>query len=258
MGASQSTDTKPKTIKELDAESSKYLNELKTSGLLDKFILISNTPYILILYDIFQDSNVLDTVEISYFIDKMLPLIKGSQDKLNARLNNSKKGGSNVNTILNDNTILNSRCIQYKFSNWNNIYQKLITNKTKLIRILDRSINNIKQVEIDKKNTKGMIDAFKDSELFQILQNAINAKDPALYIKIYTKICIVLKEKTELSISEISYFMEYILDLFITENFQKVHTSNILSNQYTYANLYHILNKILIKDKILVEELNKV
>jgi len=245
MGASQSTE---ETYEELAAESSKYFNTFKQSGLLDKFILISNTQYILILYEIFQESNVLDAVEISYFIDKMLPSLKGEL----ARRNNSKKGGSNA--IPNANTIkkiANSRCVQYKFSNWNNIYKKLITNKTKLIKLLDNSIDKIKKLAIDKTDVGKMIIAFKTSEIFKILKAA--TADTSIYFKI----CIILKENAKLSISEISYFMEYILDLFANDNFETVHKSTILSNQYTYANFYNILNKIVINDKILSDELNK-
>lgn len=251
MGTSQSSDAKSKTYDELQAESSKYFNEFKQSGLLDKFILISNTQYSLILYEIFRDSNVLDTVEISYFIDKMLPSLKGAQAKLNTRLNNGKKGGSN--TIPNANTIkktMNSRCVQYKFSNWNNIYKKLINNKTNLIKILDSSINKIKKLTIDKTDAGKMISAFKISKTFKILKNIT---DPSIYFKI----CIILNENAKLSISEISYFMEYILGLFINDNFETVHKLNMVSDKYTYVNFYNILNKIVINDEIISNKLTK-
>lgn len=253
MGSSQSTEETSKTYEELEAESSKYLNEFKNSGLLDKFIKISNTPYFLILYEIFNNINILDEIEVSYFIDKMLPSLKSVQSvqaKLNTRRNNGKKGGSNA--IPNANTIkkiINSRCVQYKFSNWNNIYKKIIDNKSMLIKILDSSINKINQLVKDKQDTGKLVGDFKNSEIFKILKTADNS--------IYIKICIILKENTKLSISEISYFIEYILDLFITDNFATVHKLNMVSDKYTYVNFYNILKKILDNDKIISAKLNK-
>jgi len=252
MGASQSNEKVDDklTYDDLEKKSSKYLNELKTSGLLKKFIEINNSQYPYILYDIFQDSNILDKIETSYFIDNILPALTILNSRPNANAKPNAK--PNANMIAQVNAIKKTICLKYKFSNWNNIYKKLITNKTILIKKLDTILEKITKIKKDENDLVMIIKKFKTSQLFR----KFNIKDDSLYLIT----CNILKNNTKMTICEISYLIEYIIPLLVSGfpgNLNTLHQISILQDEYTYVNIYNILQKILKNETIINQEIDK-